>query len=130
MLSEHSNSAAIVAAVLLIGIASIHSLIGERLIFRKVRKSLAIGQTDFVPLTESNLRIIWASWHIVSVIGVAVALFVISLVRAQAGAEIAYFYFAISMFLSSALVFGSTRGKHAGWVGLLAVGLLLMIAAA
>ncbi len=119
------------AAVLAIFTGIVHSILGEWLIFRHLRQSSVVPSLPAPPLQGRNVRILWATWHLASVFGWAlagllwqlaqdpgVALSANSVLRATAAA-----------FLTGALlVLVGTRGRHPGWVALGAVGVLSLAA--
>jgi hypothetical protein len=118
------------AGVLTIVIGLIHSLLGERLIFRRMRLAGLIPTNGGQGLREPHVRILWASWHLVTAMGVgfAVVLFWLALPssRSQAQSIVAWTIVG-SMIASSSLVLVGTKGKHLGWAGLLGVAILTAI---
>ena len=117
----------VAAAVLTFAVGIVHSVLGERLIFRRMR---AIG---FVPtnggqvLHESHVRILWASWHVVTAMGwcIAVVLAWLALPSSEKLASpLLAEAIAAAMLASSLLVLIGTKGRHLGWVGLLGVAVL------
>ncbi len=116
------------AAALTFTTGLVHSVMGERLIFSRMRKAGAVPTDGGTVLREPHVRIIWASWHLVTVTGWCIAFVQAWLAHpAQAGfAQRALFATAIaaSMFAGSALVCVGTRARHPGWIALLSSGLL------
>jgi hypothetical protein len=121
-----------VAGVLAFLIGLVHSVFGERLIFQRMRAEGFIPTNGGQVLREPHVRILWASWHLVTVLGwgTAVALFWLAnpsnahLAQSTVSGAVA-----ASMLASSALVLVGTKGKHLGWVGLLAVAVLAVAGA-
>lgn len=109
------------AGVVALVVGVIHSLLGEILIFRHLRNKTLVPALGAPPLRERHIRILWASWHIPTVFCwafTAVLLNISTLERA-----------AIFAFSASAmLVLIGTKGKHPGWLGLLAVAVLIWLA--
>lgn len=114
------------AAVLAALIGLVHSVFGERLIFRRL------------PVSDDRRRgharpfdILWASWHIATVMGLALAALLWMLattgepfpLRGVVSNVIASAYA-----VSGALVLLGTRARHPGWIGLSGVALLVWIA--
>lgn len=117
-----------IAAILVLIVGVIHSALGEYLIFRHLRQNGIVPSLAAPPLRERHVRILWASWHIVTVFGFAFAFGVVLLWLSQPVKNENYepFIQAViiySMLASSCLVLWATRGKHPGWLGLAAVAL-------
>jgi hypothetical protein len=117
----------IAAAVLTFAVGLIHSVLGERLIFRRMRSTGFIPTNGGQVLHESHVRILWASWHVVTALGWCVALALVWLAlpsSRQLTPPLVAGAIAASMLASSLLVLVGTKGKHLGWVGLLGVAVL------
>ncbi|MEM7133810.1 MAG: hypothetical protein AAF702_46370 [Chloroflexota bacterium] len=119
------------AAILAVSVGLIHSILGEVLIFSRM------GDGTFVPavgrplLRERHVRILWATWHIVTIFGWALATILLRLT--WPGSELALQSFVkntvgIGMLISSLLVLYATKGMHPGWIGLLGVAGLCWLA--
>ena len=113
-----------IAGLLAICVAAVHSALGERWVFSRMRVSGAVPTNGGNILREPHVRILWAAWHFLSVLGLALAacLFLLATSAVQP-AVVAVVGGAISasMFVGALLVFFGTRAKHLGWVGLLLV---------
>jgi hypothetical protein len=111
------------AGLLLILIGLVHSILGERLIFRRMREGGFIPTEGGSVLREPHVRILWATWHVVSVLGFGFAALLLWLAQ-PAQAQLAQAFIAPTLIAalaaSSALVLIGTKGKHPGWIGLLA----------
>lgn len=72
---------------------------------------------------EGHVRILWASWHVLTVFGWCLATILLWLSQAQpvGGGTLLSHAIAIAMLAGSSLVLVGTKGKHPGWVGLLGV---------
>ena len=119
------------AAVLAIATGVVHSLLGERLIFRHLRRSSLVPSLPAPPLQARNVRILWATWHLASVFAWALAGLLWQLARepgAALSARLVLSASAAAFVLGSLLVLVSTRGRHPGWVALGAVGVLSWVA--
>ena len=115
------------AAVLLFAVGLVHSVLGERLIFRRMRAAGAIPTNGGQILHEGHVRILWASWHVATVLGwcMAVALVWLSLPSSGSqGASLVAQAIVAAMLACSLLVFVGTKGRHLGWVGFLSVAVL------
>ena len=105
--------------MILIGIA--HSVIGEILIFRQLRAGTIVPLLAPPPLRERHLRILWANWHLTSVLGwgLAALLIVIAGVPDLTTHKLHIRIIAIATLAGSVLVLYATKGRHPGWLGLL-----------
>lgn len=117
----------VAAGTLTFVVGLIHSILGERLIFRRMRSAGFIPTNGGQVLHEPHVRILWASWHLVTVMGWCIAAGLlwlalpssIHLVQSVVPKAVA-----ATMLASSFLVLVGTKGKHPGWVGLLGVAIL------
>jgi hypothetical protein len=129
-LEKYVNSYFVAAAVLAFVIGLVHSILGERLVFQRMRISGIIPVNGGQVLAESNVRILWASWHIVTVFGWGIAATLWWLAD-PSNAPLASS--GISQAIVGALLAGSvlvlvgTKGKHPGWAGLLGGAILVLV---
>jgi hypothetical protein len=114
------------AGMLMIVIGAVHSLLGEILIFRRLRAGGIVPLLAPQPLRERHLRILWASWHLGSVLGwgLAALLIVLAASPGQPSAALLVRIVAAATLASSALVLFATKGRHPGWLGLLVAAVL------
>lgn len=128
-MNSHFFSAGILCFVL--GLA--HSILGEYLIFRNKRnKGSLVPSKVNGEFKERHLRIIWATWHVVTVLGWLIGGFLIkiSFEQNKLNSEIighAILWTIYAMIASSFLILVGTKGKHPGWVVFLLIAILLMI---
>lgn len=109
-----------------------HSVLGERLIFTRLRNGGLVPNGAAPPISERHTRILWATWHIASVFGLAFAGVLIKLALSPSGTTLRSILLIaiISAYLgSSILVLIGTKGKHPGWIALLAVAVLTWLGA-
>ena len=119
------------AAALAFVVGLAHLVLGERLIFRRMRQSGFVPTNGGRVIGEGHVRIIWASWHVLTVFGwcIAAVLLWLSLVpRAESFVFITNAVI-VSMLFGSAFVLIGTMAKHPGWAGLLGVAALTWFAA-
>lgn len=119
------------AAILAIVTGFVHSLLGERLIFRHLRKSTLVPTLAAAPLQSRHVRILWATWHLASVLAWAMAGLLWQLAQrpgAALSSQLVLGAFAAAFVAGSLLVLVGTRGRHPGWVALGAVGILSWMA--
>jgi hypothetical protein len=120
------NTCLVVATVLAVLVGVIHSVLGERLIFRHQ------------PRVDRNARrhrrpfdILWATWHIASVLGLAMAAVLWKLAAVPEPSALREFLLlaiALAYAASGVLVLVGTRGRHPGWAGLIGVAVLVWLA--
>lgn len=121
------------ATIFLIGL--VHSWLGERLIFQRLRRS--DPARPLVPtrggefLQERHVRILWANWHLTTALGWGVAGALLVLARAPASESARWLGLSLAAGLaaSAALVLVGTRGRHPGWIGLLVAATLTLLGA-
>ena len=61
------------AGILAVIVGLVHSVLGEILIFRQLRASGVVPDRSAPPLQTRHIRIIWASWHAVTLFGWSLA---------------------------------------------------------
>ena len=119
----------LVAGCLSIILGAIHSVMGEVLIFRRMRENHIVPTNGRPILKERHVRILWATWHLVTIFGWGLG--VILLRYSFYGTEENQLFIEntilFSMLSGAFLVFFGTKGKHLGWVVLLAITILLAI---
>jgi len=124
------NRYLVAAAVLAFLVGLAHSVFGERLVFRRLRQGGLVPTNGGKILGEAHVRILWASWHVLTVFGWGIASILLSLAFHSSGSSSTEFIegaVAISMLCGSVLVFIGTKAKHPGWVGLLGVAVLVWL---
>jgi hypothetical protein len=121
------QSAYLAAGIVAILTGIAHSVIGEYLIFRPLRDGGLVPSKPAPPLAERRIRILWASWHIVSVFGWAFAAILLRLAVTPQADVTAFVLDAIvgANLAGSALVLVGTRGRHPGWIALLVIAALV-----
>ncbi len=118
------NTYFVVAAAIAFVVGLVHSVLGEILIFRRMRLRGVVPTHGGNVLGERHVRIIWASWHIVTVFGwcLGAVLWRLSLPTSPAGPAVFIEQaIVLAALVASALVLFGTLGKHPGWIGLLAM---------
>ncbi len=118
------------AGVVMALTALVHSVVGEFLIFRQLRSGGIVPTEGGPLLRERHVRILWASWHLVSILGGALAAILIAIAQAPAtplpNAWLLKVAIAASL-AGSALVLFATRGRHPGWFSLLVAAILVWL---
>src|SRR5438105_3016922 len=114
----------VVAAALAFLVGFVHSVLGEKLIFRRLRQGGLVPTNGGNVLDERDVRILWASWHVLTVFGWCIAAILLKLSLPSTSASSAWFIgqaFVVAMLAGGMLVFIGTKARHPGWVGLLGV---------
>lgn len=123
---NHLLAAAAVLAVLT-GLG--HTVIGEVMIFRHLRRGTLVPTRVTAPMREFQLRIIWASWHLLTLLGWALAgVLWLSAVSPGLLPAIVLQGVAVAFALSGLLVLIATRGRHPAWAVLLVISALIVLA--
>lgn len=109
------------AAAGLVVIGAVHSVLGERMIFRHLRRGSVVPQGGAPALRAYQTRILWASWHLVTLFGWALAAVLVWLAGQGSAAVTTGIALALaaSLIAAAALVGAATRGRHLAWVALL-----------
>jgi hypothetical protein len=119
-------AAGIVAA--LVGV--VHSVLGEVLIFRKLRKGTIVPDQAAAPLELRNVQILWATWHLASAFGFGLAAILLVFANRESAPDpVTAWALILSFAVASFLVLVATRAKHPGWIGLLIVSVLTYLGA-
>ena len=115
------------AATLAFLVGLVHSVLGERLVFSRMRQGQFVPTNGGTLLQQRHVRILWASWHVVTVLGWALAgtlLLLASEPTVSALSASLSQVIIVATLAGSALVLYGTRARHPGWVGLLGVAVL------
>ena len=120
----------VIAAALAFLVGLVHSVLGERLIFGRLRQDGFVPTNGGKLLAERDVRILWASWHVLTVFGWCIASILLWLSLPSSSTSSAWFIeqaVIIAMLVGSALVFIGTKARHPGWAGLLAVAVFVWL---
>lgn len=118
----------LIAAIVSVLVGIVHSLLGEILIFGKLRAGGLVPTQAAPPLESRNVRILWATWHTASVFGFGFSAVLFAAASGHTHLDSSTLHAVIgAFFAASALVLIATKGKHPGWVGLLAVAVLVYL---
>jgi hypothetical protein len=114
------------AAALCVLVALVHSVLGEWRIFRHLRRPHHLVPTEGgTVLREFQLRIVWGTWHGLSVMGLGLAAVLVWLAtsadaRAASGGVVEA-CLAAALATTGLIVLVSNRGRHPAWLALLGV---------
>lgn len=122
------NHTLIVAAVGLALVGLVHSVLGEILVFRRLRTQGVVPTGGYPVLRERHVRILWGTWHLATVMGWTLSAVLWHLGTQPEdvglGAWVADVV-AGSCLMGGLLVFYATNGRHPGWFALLVVAALV-----
>ena len=124
------NAYFVAASALLFLVGLIHSVLGEILIFRRMRRASVIPAYGGELLRERHVRILWAAWHVVTVMGWGLAAVLLWLSLPASERPVLSFLAGIAIaatLAGSLLVLIGTGGKHPAWIGLLGVAILVSL---
>lgn len=116
------------AVVFLTGL--VHSWMAELRIFRHLRRGGIVPTGGEPVLRDYQTRIVWASWHLVTIGGWAQAALLLWLAQPAhqaASAGVIEAILATGLAAGAGLVLWSNRGRHLGWVALLGAAVLVLI---
>lgn len=125
-------NAFLVAAAAVVALTGlVHSVGGEWRIFRTLRDRGIVPDGGAPVLRGFQTRILWATWHLVTVMAWALAALLLWVAqpeaRAASGGVIEHGA-ALALAVGGALVLWSNRGRHLGWVALWAAAALVLTA--
>ena len=111
------------ASVLTFAVGLIHPMLGGVMVFSRLRKGSWVPPPGGNVLHQRHIRILWASWHVMTVLGWLVAAALWALAAKPASGLRSFLLQVIigSTSVSSARVLFATKAGHPGWVGLLGV---------
>ncbi len=122
-----SNALTIAAASLaLVGL--MHSVLGEILVFRGLRTHGVVPTGGYPVLREGQVRILWGSWHLVTVLGWALSAVLWRLGTLPVDTELGPWVADVAAgatLASGLLVFFATKGRHPAWFALMGIAALL-----
>lgn len=124
------NNYLVSAAILSFVVGLVHSILGEWLVFSRMRQGLLVPTNGGSVLRQPHVRILWASWHVLTIFGWSFAAVLLLLASEPSIASLRAFLLqavAAAMLLGSAVVFYGTRARHPGWLGLLGVAVLIWL---
>ncbi|EHL21915.1 hypothetical protein KYG_15580 [Acidovorax sp. NO-1] len=110
----------------LVGVA--HSVLGEVMVFRTLRTRGMVPTAGHPVLREWQVRILWATWHLASILGWALSALLWRLANAPADVDLRPWLAqvaVVALLASALLVLGATRGRHPAWAALLAIAALV-----
>ena len=117
------------AAALVFLIGLVHSWLGELRIFRHLRRGGIVPTGGDPVLRAFQTRILWASWHLVTVMAWTDSALLCWLAQPTARAASSGTVEAViaaSLAAGAGLVLWSNRGRHPAWIALLAAALLVV----
>lgn len=118
------------AAALLAFTGTVHSILGERLIFNRWRTARIVATGTDAHVAKRHARILWASWHGLTVFAYATAwiaaTFSASDIEHPVTLRVLNTLIAACIAVAL-LVIAGTRGRHPGWVALILSAVLMTL---
>lgn len=114
------------AGLALVGLA--HSVFGEILVFKPLRAQRRVPTAGARVLRERHVRILWGSWHLVTLLGWALSALLWRLGTSAFDAALALWVtdvVGMATLASGVLVFVATRGNHPAWFALMSIAALV-----
>lgn len=121
------NTWLLAAAALAFATGLAHSVMGEVLVFQRLRRGTVVPAFGGDVLRERHVRILWASWHVLTLLGWCMAAMLVALAvwpdgdMTRALARL----ISLGMFAGAMTVLIATRGRHPGWLAMSLVALLI-----
>lgn len=117
------NLLLVTAAAVLALVALAHSVLGEILLFRRLRVRGVVPTAGRPVFDEAQMRILWGTWHLASVLGLALSALLWRLSTHSFAGDTALAAWVADVagaatLASGALVFYATRGRHPAWMPL------------
>ena len=122
------NTALMLAAVGLAMVGVAHSVLGEVLVFRSLRTRGIVPTGGRPVLRERQVRILWGTWHLVTVLGWALSALLWRLATVAVETELAAWIADVAgaaTLASGLLVFFATEGRHPAWFALMVIAALV-----
>jgi hypothetical protein len=116
-----------VAAALSFATGLAHTVLGEVLIFQRLRRGTVVPTHGGNALGERHVRILWASWHVLTLMGWCMALMLVELAARPTNDMTGAItrLISVGMLTGGLTVLIGTRGRHPGWVAMTLVALLV-----
>lgn len=121
------NTYLIAAAALAFIVGLVHSVLGEVMLFSRMRQGLVVPTNGGSVLQQRHVRILWASWHVLTAFGWSFAAMLLFLAPEPSAGHLRVSILqaiAVGMLFGSLLVLYATKARHPGWLGLLGVAVL------
>ena len=115
------------AAALAIATGLAHTILGEVLIFRRLRRGTLVPTWGGDVLREPHVHILWASWHLPTLLGWCLAAMLVELAARPGDALASSLAGLICVGLAACglTVLVGTRGRHPGWLAMLLIAALV-----
>ena len=117
----------VAAAALAFIVGLVHSVLGEVMVFSRMRQGRIVPTNGGSVLEQRHVRILWASWHVLTAFGWSFAAMLLLLASEPPTGHLGDMVLqaiAIAMLFGALLVFYGTKARHPGWLGLLGVAVL------
>jgi hypothetical protein len=125
----------LVAFVLIILLGLAHSILGELLIFRHLRKDGRWIDPGLKGLRTQQVRVLWSTWHLVSLLGFSVATIVLIIgpnfpvASFQVDTAIAQIL-TLTFGVASIFWLAGTKGRHPAWIVFIIISVVIYLSQA
>ena len=121
------NISFLAAAALAVATGLVHTVIGEMLIFQRLRRGTLVPTFGGEVLRQRHVRILWASWHALTLLAWSMAAVLVVMASAPASDMTLAIARLIAMDMAAGAwaVLVGTRGRHPGWIAMLVVAVLI-----
>lgn len=128
-MDDYANTYLLYAGILCIILGLVHSVMGEYLIFHKLIKPSTYKITaETQSWTRKYNGIIWATWHLASILGWCVGAILIFLAKSDTTPHVFPLQvICIGMLAGGLIVAIGTSGKHPGWIVMSIIGILIVL---
>lgn len=121
------NTWLLIAATVTFATGLAHTVMGEVLLFHRLRRGTVVPTFGGEVLRERHVRILWASWHVLTLLGWCMAAVLVALAAWPASdmTRTLARLIGLGMFAGAMTVLIATRGRHPGWLAMALVALLI-----
>jgi len=118
-----------IAGILTFILGIVHSILGEKLIFKRLRATDLTLLSGSQALSKRHLRTLWSTWQLVTLFGFGLGSILIVLSLPSGGSmELVSKTISLTFAVSSIFWGLGTHGKHPAWLILLIIAVLSWVA--
>lgn len=119
----------LIAGVLALILGVVHSVLGEKLIFKRLRSIDLTLVSGSQAISPQHLRTIWSTWHLISIFGYGLgAILLILSLSPNDAIDLISKAVELTFLVSAIFWLIGTRGRHPAWFVFLMIALLSWLA--